>query len=165
MSEHSTIRSHDGQFELRVDEFWERSTPTVTTHVIECASGKTIFSCDGAPKAEFTGEGFLTVQYFGYEPGGIVIDPANRQFRTHSSEPWVPLVAWPLVESAYRRGWSASFRFQNEESTQAGSMFEGLLFFGAVIIEILLLWFGQAFSREPRIILSIVAAVAVFFFA
>jgi hypothetical protein len=159
------ILSPDGRFEVSMEEFWDRSSPTITTRVLDRQLGEQIFSCGGAPAAEFTSEGMLVIHYSGYEPHGILIDPIGRSFRTHESEPWTPLTAWQLVEAAYSRGWSDALRFRQNESEDGEAWVEAALVAGSLGVLLLLLRFGSSLSEEVRIVLLIVCAVATFFFA
>lgn len=158
------IASADGRFELRVEEFWERSSPTYTSRVTDRISGTVIFTCECSPKVEFRSDGLLQVHYPGYEPTGIVIDLAIRQFRTHESEPWVPLSAWPLVEGAYLRGWSAAYEQRQKEVATGGVWVEASLAIGSLVALLLVLCFGALLPKETRTVLSILTAVFAVFF-
>jgi hypothetical protein len=109
------IVSPDGRFEVSLVDTTDRYTFTCDTVLTERATGNRLFSCQGAPQAEFAADGLLAIHYPGYEPGGVRIDPARGVFRTHESQPWVPLTAWPLVESAYGRGWAQAMDYRNED--------------------------------------------------
>lgn len=159
------LRSQDGRFELRVEEFWERASPTYTTRLFDLSAGAEIFSCEGSVGGEFNPEGKLILRHPGYEHGGgIVIDPAQRQFRSHLSEPWVPLAAWPLVESAFHRGWAAAWKHGQQATEASHPWVEGILAAVSLIGLLLLLVFGSALRAEQRIVLTIVAAIATVFF-
>jgi len=114
---------------------------------------------------EFLADGILTVRYPGYEPNGVIINLGQKQFRTHDSEPWLPLNAWPLVEAAYKRGWSAAWQHRQKEAEVPGIWVEATLSLGSMVALLLLLRFGAALPKEPRIILSIVTGPAAVFFA
>jgi hypothetical protein len=116
MSDPSTdpLVSPDGRFEVTVEETQDRASITYDTMLTERLTNRRLFTCQGAPRAEFAADGTLTVHYAGYEPDGVQIDPARGVFRTYSSEPWVPLAAWPMVEAAYGRGWREGLDYRQK---------------------------------------------------
>jgi hypothetical protein len=158
------IVSPDGRFELRVEAFWERASPDYTTRVLDRTDGTVIFSCDGAPKAEFRSHDTLLVHYFGYEPNGVTVDLVNRKFRTCESEPWAPLGVWPMVETAYRRGWAAAYQFRQEQAVDGGVWVETVLAVGSLTALVLLLRFDAHLSMEARIVFAILTGLAALFF-
>src|SRR5262245_65145586 len=99
------IISPDGRFEVVIEDTYDHSISDPYTILVERATGERIFDCKDSHRAEFAGDGVLTVHYLGCEPYGVQIDPMRRAFRTHPSDPWVPAAAWGTVESAYKRGW------------------------------------------------------------
>jgi hypothetical protein len=106
------VISPDGRFEVAIKDEYDRGVPDPYTILVERATGKYLFTCDGEQRAEFASDGLLTIHYPGYEPGGLQIDPVRCAFRTHPSDPWIPAVAWRFVESAYQRGWSHALKYQ-----------------------------------------------------
>jgi hypothetical protein len=110
--------SPDGRFEVIVEETPDRFEMLYDTILIERSTGERLFTCRGVPRVEFIEDGTLNVNYPGYEPGEIQIDPTRAVFRTRSSEPWVPLAAWPMVEAAFGRGWAHAmdYRVQNRQA-------------------------------------------------
>ena len=106
--------SPDGRFEVVIEEIPDRFEMLYDTSLIERATGARLFTCRGVPRVEFLEDGTLTVNYPGYEPGGIQIDPPRAVFRTHPSEPWVALAAWPMVEAAFGRGWAHAMDYRSQ---------------------------------------------------
>jgi len=101
-----SVVSPDGRFEVIIEEDYDRGIYSCNTVLVDRATGKQLFTCQDAPRAVFAEDGILTIHYPGYEPYGVMIDPAHSVLRTHPSEPWVSTFAWRLVEFAYQRGWS-----------------------------------------------------------
>jgi hypothetical protein len=106
------VVSPDGRFEVIIEDLYDRGIHDPYTVLIERATGKQLFTCKGEPRAEFAGDGVLTIHYPGYEPGGVQVDPVRCAFRTHPSDPWIPAEAWGFVESAYQRGWAHGIKYQ-----------------------------------------------------
>ncbi len=125
--------SPDGRFEINVEETVDRFERYYDTSLIERATGRRLFSCRGTPRAEFAADGTLTVHYPGYEPGGLRIDPVGGVFRTRTDEPWMPLSAWPHIESAFGRGWAQAIAYRNQDWQEQFPWVAMLLLLGSVM--------------------------------
>ena len=158
-------RSNDGRFEISVDEFWDRASAEYTTHLKEVANGTTIFSCQGSPLTEFLADGTCVVQYFGYQPHGVVIHLERREFRLRESDPWLPLTAWPAVEGAFGRGWSSAWDYRREHMEGGGTWVEAGLAAFSLAATVVLLRYSLGLDRGLRIALCAVAALGFLFFA
>lgn len=110
-----SIISPDGRFELRTEEFVDRFDRLYYSRLIDRADGELLFECQGTPTASFSSSGILCVQYPGYEPGGIQINPVQAAFRIQENEPWIPLTAWHHIEFAYNRGWGQALDFRRTD--------------------------------------------------
>lgn len=113
----TSVVSPDGRFEIIIEDDYDRGIHDPYTVLVERFTGKRLFTCQGAPRAEFASDGMLTIHYPGYEPGGVQIDPVGCVFRTHPTDPWVPAAAWKIVESAYGRGWAQGITYRQENRT------------------------------------------------
>ena len=120
------LLSPDGRFEVALQTDVDRWEVSYTTILTDRSSGERLFTCAGAPRAQWLDDGggggggglTLSVRYAGYEPDGLLIDPRARTFRLRTDEPWLPLTAWPLVEGAYGRGWAEAMKYRlNEHAT------------------------------------------------
>lgn len=133
--------------------------------MVDVESGTVLFKCQGMPHAEFLADGKCVVQYFGYQPHGITIDPAHRQFRLHTTDPWLPLEAWPSVEAAYGRGWSACWDFRSEKLETGSGWVEAALAIVSLAVVLILLWNPLFFSWGPRVAVCTVASMGFLLFA
>jgi hypothetical protein len=161
------VVSPDGRFEVIIEDLYDRGIHAPYTVLVERATGKQLFTCQGEPRAVFAGDGMLTIHYPGYEPGGVQIDPVRCAFRTHPSDPWIPAAAWSEVESAYRRGWAQGIKFQQENRmSPTPTPFPWVaisLLLGSIVALPALV--AQTFlSDNMRVMLVVVAAVGVLFF-
>ena len=160
------VVSPDGRFEVIIEDLYDRGIHDPYTVLVERSTSKQLFSCQGAPRAEFASDGMLTIHYPGYEPGGVQIDPARCAFRMHPSEPWVPAAAWGIVESAYQRGWAQGIRYQQENHRLSPTPFPWvaiILLLGSVVA--LPALGAQTFlSGAMRAALMVVAAAGFLFF-
>lgn len=157
------IVSPDGRFEVIIEETADRFEILYNTYLVDRATGKRLFACEGANRGEFAGDGMLTIHYPGYEPGGVQIDPVNRAFRTHPSEPWVPAAAWGIVESAYRRGWAQGITYRQQSQPTPFPWVATILLLGS-IIALPALGVQTFLSNNMSAALVVVAAVGVLFF-
>lgn len=165
MSNKSTapIISPDGRFEVIIEDYDDRWEIIYNTYLVERATSKRLFACQGAHRAEFTSDGMLTIHYLGYEPGGVQIDPVRCAFRTNPSEPWVPAAAWGIVESAHRRGWAEGMTFRSQSQPTPFPWVAIILLLGSVIAAPALS--VQTFlSGNMSAALVIIAAIGVLFF-
>jgi hypothetical protein len=158
------IISPDGNFAVIIEEDRDdRGFILYNTYLVESATGERIFACEGSPRAEFAGDGLLTIHYPGYEPFGVQIDPVKRAFRTHPSDLWIPATAWGVVESAYKRGWAQRTTYQHQTQPTPFPWVAIILLLGSVVaLPVLCVqtFLSDAKSAE----LMIVAAVGVLFF-
>ncbi|MGH9754189.1 MAG: hypothetical protein ACREA2_15530 [Blastocatellia bacterium] len=157
------IVSPDGRFEVIIEETADRFEILYNTYLVDCATRKRLFSCEGAPRVEFAGDGMLTIHYPGYEPGGVQIDPVRHAFRTHPSEPWVPAAAWGIVESAYRRGWAQGITYKHQNQPTPFPWVAIILLLGSVVA-LPALGVQTFLPGAMRAALVVVAAVGVLFF-
>jgi hypothetical protein len=162
----AAVVSPDGRFEIIIEDLYDRGIHDPYTVLVERATGKQLFTCQGEPRAEFASDGMLTIHYPGYEPGGVQIDPARCAFRTHPSEPWVPAAAWGIVESAYKRGWAQGITYKQENHWMSPTPFPWvaiILLLGSVVA--LPALGAQTFlSDNMRLMLVVVAAISFLFF-
>lgn len=158
------IQSPDGCFEVFVDEFWDRGSPEYTTRVKVRETGEVIFSCQGTPPTAFDSAGLLIVQYPGYQPDGIELDPVRRVMRTGKSDEWLPLSAWPPIERAFGRGWAASWDYRQEQVETGSNWVEAALFGGSLAVVLLLAKFAGLMEWKMRMVLLAVASLGVLFF-
>jgi hypothetical protein len=161
----AAVISPDGRFEVIIEDLYDRGIHDPFTVLVERATGKQLFTCKGEPRAEFSSDGLLTIHYPGYEPLGVQIDPAHCAFRMHPSEPWVPAMAWGIVESAYQRGWAQGIKYQPEKrmSPTPFPWVAIILKLGSVV-ELPALGAQTFLSGAMRAALVIVAAVGFLFF-
>jgi hypothetical protein len=155
--------SPDGRFEVIVDETPDRFETLYDTVLVERATGKRLFQCEGAPPAEFSPDGVLTVDIPGYRPNGVQVDPTRRLFRTYPSGPWVPAEAWGIVEAAFKRGWSHGVTYKQESQPTPFPWVSLLLLLGSILALPVL----AAQSIFPVVMLATlmgVAALGFFFF-
>ena len=161
--EKTTSISPDGRFEVSIDETIDRFDRLYDTVLIERATGRRLFQCQGEQQSEFAADGTLTIRYSGYEPDGLQIDPARGVFRLRRSEVWLPLAAWPFIEAAFGRGWAKAMEYRSEEKQAQIPWVEILLLLGSLaalpILAILPLRMGNA-----RIIFLCVAGAGVLLF-
>jgi hypothetical protein len=157
------VISPDGRFEIIIEDSYDRGIHDPYTVLVERATGERIFSCEGSPRAEFVGDSLLTIHYPGYAPLGVQIDPVNRVFRTHPSDPWVPIAAWGLVESAYKRGWAECFSYKQQSQPAPFPWVAIILLLGSIVALIAL--GSQTFLSNARsAALMVVASIGVLFF-
>lgn len=133
------------------------------TVLVERVTGRRLFSCQGTPRAEFEADGTLNLLYPGYEANGIRIDPARAVFRTHPSDPWVPLTAWPLVEAAYGRGWAQAFDYRAQSREATFPSIE-LMLLACSAASLLVLSVGTFLSPDAQKVLLLIAGAGVLFF-
>jgi hypothetical protein len=162
------VVSPDGRFEVIIEDLYDRGIHDPYTVLVERATSKQLFTCQGAPRAEFASDGMLTIHYPGYEPRGVQIDPVRCAFRTYPSDPWLPAVAWGYMESAYQRGWAQGIKFQQEQQKNRMSptpfpWVTIILLLGSIVA--LPVLGAQTFlSGSMRAVLVMVAAVGFLFF-
>jgi len=157
------VVSPDGRFEVIIEDTYDRGIHDPYTVLVDRATGKRLFTCQGAPRAEFAGDGMLTIHYPGYEPLGVQIDPVNCAFRTHPSDPWVPAAAWGVVESAYQRGWAQGIAYKPQSQPTPFPWAPITLLLGSVVA--LPALGAQTFlSDNMSAALVVVAAAGVLFF-
>jgi hypothetical protein len=157
------IISPDGRFEVIIEDIYDRGIHDPYTVLVERATDKRLFTCQGAPRAEFASDGMLTIHYPGYEPGGVQIDPARCAFRTHPSDPWIPAAAWGVVECAYGRGWEQGLKHRQPSQPTPFPWAPIILLLGSIVA--LPALGAQTFlSGAMRAALMIVAAVSFLFF-
>ncbi len=159
----STLVSPDGRYEVVVEETADRFEMLYDTVLVERITGKRLFTCQGTPRTEFAEDGMLNVLYPGYEANGIRIDPARAVFRTHPSEPWVPLAAWPLVEAAYRLGWAQVFDYRTR-SQQATFPWIEIMLLLCSAASLLVLSVQTFRSPATQKVLLLIAGAGVLFF-
>lgn len=157
------VISPDGRFEVIIEDTYDRGIHDPYTVLVERATGKRLFTCQGAPRAEFGNDSMLTLHYPGYEPLGVQIDPAKPAFRTHPSEPWVPAAAWGIVESAYNRGWAQGIRYRSQSQPTPFPWVAIILLLGSVVA-LPALGVQTFLSGAMRAALVVVAAIGVLFF-
>lgn len=165
MRDKSTVPviSPDGRFEVIIEDDYDRGIFSYNTVLIERATGKQLFTCDGSHRAEFAGDGMLTIHYPGYEPRGVEIDPVKRAFRTHPSEPWVPAAAWRIVESAYRSGWAQGINYKPQSQPTPFPWVTIILLFSS-IVALPALGMQTFLSSAKCATLMVIAAIGVLFF-
>jgi hypothetical protein len=163
----SPVVSPDGRFEVIIKDDYDRGVSDPYTVLVERATGKQLFTCQGEPRSVFANDGMLTIHYPGYEPGGVQIDPARCAFRTHPSDPWVPAAAWGIVESAYQRGWAQGIKFQQENrmsQTPAPFPWAPIILLLGSVVALPALGAQTFLSGDMRAVLVVVAAVGFLFF-
>jgi hypothetical protein len=159
----ASIVSPDGRFEVIIEDTYDRGIHDPYTVLVERATGKQLFTCQGEPRAEFASDGLLTIHYPGYEPGGVQIDPERCAFRTHQSEPWVPAAAWGIVESAYRRGWEQGIKYREPSRPTPFPWVAIILLLGS-LAALPALGVQTFLSNNMSAALLVVAAIGVLFF-
>jgi hypothetical protein len=155
--------SPDGQFEVTVEETIDRFDRLYDTILLERATGERPFACQGSPPATFSADGTLTILYPGYEPGGVQIDPIRRTFRLRSDYAWLPLAAWPHLQSAFGRGWSQAMEYKSKESQLVFPWTEILLLI-ACFVALPVITVLPIPSENVRIVLLLVAGLGICFF-
>jgi len=161
------VISPDGRFEVIIEDLYDRGIHDPYTVLVERSTSKQLFTCQGAPRAEFASDGMLTIHYPGYEPGGVQIDPTRCAFRTHPSEPWVPAAAWGIVESAFQRGWAQGITYQQENRmspTPTPFPWVAIILLLGSVVALPALGAQTFLSDNMRVMLVVVAAVGVLFF-
>jgi hypothetical protein len=157
------VVSPDGRFEVISEDLYDRGIHNPYTVLFERATGKQLFTCQGEPRAVFASDGMLTIHYPGYEPGGVQIDPVRCAFRTHPSEPWIPVAAWSEVESAYQRGWEQGIKRRPQSQPTPFPWVTIILLLGSIVA--LPALGAQTFlSGAMRAALMVVAAAGFLFF-
>jgi hypothetical protein len=125
--------SPDGRYELVIEETIDRFDRFYDYILTERATKKALFRCQGTPEAAFAANGILCIHYPGYEPTGIQIDPSGLAFRVRPDDPWVPLTAWPYVESAFNRGWAQAYEFRGQAPELQFPVVESLLLLASLL--------------------------------
>jgi hypothetical protein len=157
------VVSPDGRLEVIIEDAYDRGIHDPYTILVERATGKRLFTCQGEPRAEFAKDGMLTIHYPGYEPFGVQIDPVGGVFRTRPSDPWIPAVAWEIVESAYGRGWAQGIKYGPQSQPTPFPWVSIILLFGSVVA--LPALGAQTFLSEAKgAFLLVVAAIGFLFF-
>lgn len=163
----AAVVSPDGCFEVIIEDLYDRGIHDPYTVLVERATGKQLFTCQGEPHAEFGSDGMLTIHYPGYEPRGVQIDPVLCAFRTHPSDPWIPAVAWGFVESAYQRGWAQGIKFQQENRmspTPTPFPWVAIILLLGSVVALPALGAQTFLSGDMQAALVVVAAVGFLFF-
>lgn len=155
--------SPDGRFEVIVEETVDRFDRLFDTILLERETGHRLFACQGSPPATFSADGTLTVFYPGYDPGGVQIDPMRRTFRLRADYDWLPLAAWPHLQSAFGRGWSQAMEYKSKESHLAFPWTEVLLLI-ACFLALPIISFLPIPSENVRIVLLLIAGLGICFF-
>ena len=159
------VISPDGRFEVIIEDLYDRGVHDPYTVLVERATGKQLFTCQGEPRSEFASDGLLTIHYPGYEPGGVQINPVRCAFRTHPSDPWIPAVAWGFIESAYQRGWAQGIKFQQENRMSPTPFpWVAIILLLGSIVALPALGAQTSLSGAMRAALVVVAAVGFLFF-
>jgi hypothetical protein len=157
------VISPDGRYELIIEETIDRFDRFYDYILKERATKTVIFRCQGKPEAAFAANGILCIHYPGYEPTGIQIDPSSLAFRVRHDDPWVPLTAWPYVETAFNRGWAQAFDFRRQDPEMQFPLVESLLLFASVISLPALCWLPLP-SIPVQLTLLLLGGAGVLFF-
>ena len=105
--------SPDGRYEIVVERHADRWEYVYTTTLHDRTTNERLFESNlPASGAAFEPDGTLALQGPHHPHASVLIDPAARAFRLDAHDPWVPLSAWPAVQAAYARGWSAGVQFR-----------------------------------------------------
>ena len=157
------LTSPDGRFQVVVEETADRFETLCDTVLIGSGAGDRLFSCRGTPRAEFAADGTLYIEYPGYEPERIQIDPTRGVFRTRSSDPWVPLAAWPMLEAAFGRGWARAMDYRVQTGQAAFPWVSVLLLLGSLAALLALSVLPPGPCGVQKVLLLVAGAGAMFF--
>lgn len=155
--------SPDGRFRIRLDEMEDRGTIQASTFLVSVLENRDIVWLGETIEGGFLPDGMLRVVWPPWNGCDVLIDPARECFRTREDQPWLPLAAWQLADSAYRQGWANGIEFRTSDPSFGFPWVELWMAIGAVALVVLLAW-KPWLDDVPRATLIIVSAlVAVLF--
>lgn len=150
--------SPDGRFRIRVEETQDRSSVQVDTYLVECATRRDLAWIGNGVEAGFLPDGMVRVTRPAWNAHDVLIDPVQACFQVRADQPWLPLAAWGLAESAYRQGWANGLDFRGSDPAFGFPWVELWIALGAIAVVVFLAW-KPWIDIVPRITLIIIAAL------
>lgn len=153
--------SPDGRFAIRVDEFEDRGAVEYTTHLVDRAANRDIARLGGPLDCGFRPDGLLRIAQPAWNAWDVLVDPARETFRIRDDQPWLPLAAWGLGESAYYRGWANGIDFRRNDPDFGAPWVETWIALGAFAALALLAWkpWLDLVARATLIVIAAIVAI------
>jgi len=156
--------SPDGRFAISVRELDDdRGCKEYETWLVDVAAKRDVVWLANAITGGFQPDGMLRIVRPPWNAWDVLVDPARECFRIRDDQPWLPLTAWGLGWSAYRRGWAEGINFRATDPELKRPVVDASIAVAAIVFVALLAW-KPWLDVVPRVtLISIGALVAVLF--